>query len=276
MKHGKPDVILVQACYPGVLIAGYLSSKYEVPCCLHIRLGGFMFEHMLNELGRMKGKLLSEMQKASVITCTSEFQRKELSVWITNTQVVHNPVDLSHFEVKTSNEDYAVAIGRLEEEKGFDLLINAMAGVPGLKLKIAGTGSQLKKLVNQAKTLGLDDRIAFVGEADRNEVKDLIQRSKFLVLASRYETFGNVLLEAMACGKPVVATRCGGPAEIVPGDVGYLSESTKEDLSEKIRQMDKSYDSFSPQVIRKYVEDHFTSASWASSLEAILSEIVKK
>ncbi|MEO9483762.1 MAG: glycosyltransferase [Ekhidna sp.] len=273
LENGKPDVIMVQACYPGILIADYLSRKYDVPVHQHIRLGGFMFEKMLNDLGAMKSKLLATLDQASLVTTTSDFQKGELQKWVQNTRTIYNPVDLDFFQIDGNKaDDYALSIGRLEDEKGFDLLIEAISLVPHLRVKIVGSGSEEIKLKKRINALELGDRVSLIGEMNREEVKMLIQKCQFLILPSKYETFGNVLLEAMACGKPVVATKCGGPEEIVLPESGYLSERNAKDLAEGILQMTQEYPVFEANSIRKSIQDRFSPQQWIANLEGLLME----
>ncbi len=273
LEFGKPDVIMVQACYPGILIADYLAAKYNVSIHLHVRLGGFMFEKMLGELGGMKNDLLRSIAGANIITATSRFHSNELQPWISDADVLYNPVNTDFFKKGESTDKYALAVGRLEDEKGFDLLLNAFSNVKDLELKIAGDGLQKDNLSKQIKSLGLNGRVSLIGEASREEIRTLIQNSTFLILPSKYETFGNVLLEAMACGKPVVATKCGGPEEIVSQASGYLSEINADDLSDKISEMKENYNSFDPGKIRKLIEEKFAPHQWIANLEAKFKSI---
>lgn len=273
LEFGKPDVIMVQACYPGILVASYLSRKYKVPVHLHIRLGGFMFEHLLSELGSLRKQLLDAISKSNIVTVTSNFHGEEVKRWVSNQISIYNPVDLDFFEVGKQSDNYAIAIGRLEKEKGFDLLLEAMKDIPDLKVKIVGSGSQegfLKKITTNLK---LDHRVSFCGEANRHQLRELIQRSNFLILPSRYETFGNVLLEAMACGKPIVATRCGGPEEIVIQEFGYLADVNAKDLAEKIKEMITNRDRFKSEIIREIAESSYAPDKWVDQLENIFKAI---
>ncbi|WP_420577557.1 glycosyltransferase [Ekhidna sp.] len=270
LQHGKPDAIYVQAVYPGVLIGEYLAEKYKVPYYVHIRLGGFMFQKMLEDLGSLKEQTLSAISKADSVMVTSDFQAKEIDKWVMETKTIYNPVDIDFFGVKKGIGDYALAIGRLEPEKGFDILIDAAADIANLRLKIVGDGSQMESLLKKAKQLKVEDRIEFVGEKNREEVRSYIQNCQFLVLPSRYETFGNVLPEAMACGKPVVATKCGGPEEIVNDENGILSDINAAHLKDCILKMMSSYNQFDPNVIRGYVVDKFAPEKWMDKVESAL------
>lgn len=118
-------------------------------------------------------------------------------------------------------------VGRLEREKNIPLLIRAIAEVrsrwPGVQCLIAGEGSQREMLASLIKKLDLRENVRRLGF--RENVNEIIGAADMLVLPSTVESFGLVLLEAMALGKPVVATRCGGPEEIVlEGETGLLVE----------------------------------------------------
>jgi glycosyltransferase involved in cell wall biosynthesis len=119
-----------------------------------------------------------------------------------------------------------VALGRLVPQKGYDLLVEAYAEVaprqPDARLEIWGAGPEEASLAAQIERLGLADRVSLRGETDKP--KEVLQQASIVVLSSRIEGFPNVLLEAMALGRPVVAVDCSyGPAEIVRDGVdGYL------------------------------------------------------
>lgn len=116
--------------------------------------------------------------------------------------------------------------------KGIDVLLDAMAklkadGRPG-RLVLAGgsffrnTRLQEEQLRARAEELGLGDRVTFLGRRPPEEVARLMAESAVLVLPSRAESFGTVLVESLSSGTPVVATRCGGPEDIVSPEVGEL------------------------------------------------------
>lgn len=121
---------------------------------------------------------------------------------------------------------HLVSAGRLVPEKGFDLLIDAVAqlreqGVD-CTLAIYGEGPQRSQLDMQIDSLGLGNHVQLCGHVA--DLRPVLQKAALFVLASRREGFGNVLIEAMSAGVPVLATRCGGPDSfITDGNNGWLT-----------------------------------------------------
>jgi glycosyltransferase involved in cell wall biosynthesis len=146
--------------------------------------------------------------------------------------VIHDPVRLEESDSAASApltfpwRHRVLAMGRLEPQKGFDLLIDAfgrLAGdFPDWGLAILGEGSLRPELSARIIALGLSDRLQLPGVTD--SAAATLRHGDLFVLSSRYEGFGLALVEAMAVGLPVIATDCpSGPAEIVhPGEDGLL------------------------------------------------------
>ncbi|HWE71614.1 MAG TPA: glycosyltransferase [Stellaceae bacterium] len=110
----------------------------------------------------------------------------------------------------------AIALGRLHPNKGFDTLLAAVAKVPGLYLWLAGEGPLRAALRRQATSLGVEDRVRFLGW--RQDVGALLAAADMLVCSSRREPLGNTIIEAWAAKKPVVACAADGPAELIAHD----------------------------------------------------------
>jgi glycosyltransferase involved in cell wall biosynthesis len=139
-------------------------------------------------------------------------------------RVIHNPIDLD--EVRRlaqaplpieQSRPFIVSVGRLERQKGHDLLLKAyaMSGLSDtLDLVIVGRGTREADLKRQAAELGLGERVKFVDFTDNPWA--FVSRARLFVLPSRWEGFPTALVEALACGAPALATACDfGPAEIV-------------------------------------------------------------
>jgi glycosyltransferase involved in cell wall biosynthesis len=115
----------------------------------------------------------------------------------------------------------AVAMGRLHHAKGFDVLLEAVAKVPGLYLWLAGEGAERRALAKLASRLGIAQRVRFLGW--RDDADAVLAAGDMLVSSSRHEPLGNVVLEAWAAGVPVVATASEGPGALIrDGENGIL------------------------------------------------------
>jgi glycosyltransferase involved in cell wall biosynthesis len=171
------------------------------------------------------------------------------------TQTIHNPVDVAGIQ-RDAQDNAAptppwgvkgerdvvqlIAVGRLTRQKGFDLLIDAVAQLRDLpwRLTILGEGPDLPALLEQARAHRLEDRISFPGFVP-NPYPWFAEADLF-VLSSRWEGFGHVIVEAMATGTPVLSTRCpSGPDEIITDDVdGVLCDpGSSEALAEALRKL---------------------------------------
>lgn len=159
---------------------------------------------------------------------------------------VHNPLTfVPQLSYSADREHTVVAVGRLELQKDFESLIRAWQFVhkaaPDWKLNIWGEGSRRKYLTHWIKELGLEDCVFLKGYT--NNVHAELEKSAVFVLSSLYEGFGLVILEAMACGLPVVSFTCPfGPRDIIQNGVnGLLVEGRNElDLANAIIRLIQS------------------------------------
>jgi len=138
-----------------------------------------------------------------------------------------NVAELREAQPARRGRPYVLAIGRHVHQKGFDVLIDAWAQLrrslpEPIELVIAGDGPERASLIARAGLQGLEDSIEFPGSCDRATTASLFVGCSAFVLPSRHEPFGIVNLEAMAAGKPVVATDVGGVSEIVDAGVTGL------------------------------------------------------
>lgn len=114
-----------------------------------------------------------------------------------------------------------VTVGRLAMEKGHAFLLDALAGLDGVQLLVVGDGPERSALETRARSLGLDRRVRFLGV--REDALSVLSLADACALPSLYEGFGIVVLEAMALGVPVVASRAGGLPEVIrDGETGLL------------------------------------------------------
>ncbi|MGI9491693.1 MAG: glycosyltransferase, partial [Geminicoccaceae bacterium] len=185
---------------------------------------------------------------ASITVCTALKEALvDLGADPKRVHVLRNGVDLSIFLPKDKTDPATtgrrlratlLSVGHLIERKGHDLVIKALSLLPDTELLIAGDGPERHHLERLAVSLGLDDRVRFLGVVRHQALADLYCSADLLVLASSREGWPNVLLEALACGTPVVATRNWGTPEIVSApEAGCLvDQRTPEAIADAIKK----------------------------------------
>jgi glycosyltransferase involved in cell wall biosynthesis len=115
-----------------------------------------------------------------------------------------------------------VFVGRLVDWKRLDFVLRALAKIPGVQLEVVGDGAMRAPWTALAASLGIADRVRWFGWLPQPECATLLRGATALVLPSIYECGGAVVLEAMACGIPVIATAWGGPADYLDPTCGIL------------------------------------------------------
>lgn len=165
-------------------------------------------------------------------------------------------------------------------EKRVDNLIKAFSLLNkkynNIRLKIGGDGVCRNELEELAIELNADNKVEFLGALTRDEVFTQINQADAFVLSSEYETFGVVLIEALALGKPVVATRCGGPESIVTDESGVLVE--KNSVSALCNGMEMIYanrENLDANKIRTYCQQNFSEDAVTDKLLHIYHTILR-
>jgi glycosyltransferase involved in cell wall biosynthesis len=138
---------------------------------------------------------------------------------------IHNGVNMAQFAAvenpgrNSAGRRYILCIASLRPEKGIDVLIRAAKPLletdESMRLLLAGDGPLREEMETLADSLGIRDEVQFLGTKSRSEVVRLLHECDVLVVPSRAESFGLVVIEALACKKPVVAAAVGGIPEIV-------------------------------------------------------------
>lgn len=170
------------------------------------------------------------LRNADRTTHVSDFIRKhaiELGATTATARTVRKGVDCDHFKPADETETQpdcpiVLAVGGLVNRKGFDWILRALSRLVDshrFAVAIAGDGPERAALEDLCNQLGLSSRTTFHGDVARHEIQDLFSRCDVFVLGSICEGSGNVLLEALASGKPVVCTDSGGPSEYVTDGV---------------------------------------------------------
>jgi glycosyltransferase involved in cell wall biosynthesis len=223
----RPDVLLCFQTFVSGLAGVRLQQRLGPPAVVWIR---GELEYQMKASGRarwfsprvwsearailvqsdtMRSQLLEELATSGRASLAASLDRKLF--------VVPNGIELPSVTARTG--DRILAVGRLIPKKGMDVVVDAVADMQG-RLTIAGDGPERQRLEARARRHGLDAQ--FVGRVSRERLSELYRESSCVVLAARSgEGLPNVLLEAMAHGRAVVATEVGGVSDLVRhGDNG--------------------------------------------------------
>ncbi len=165
----------------------------------------------------------------------SQFLKDLVHEWdipVKRIEVVRNFVDTAAITPTYTNKGYILYAGSLYPEKGVDILLDSLANFKyDFALQIAGTGPELQALQHQAATLGIAEKITWLGHLPPDQLSAVIANASAVVVPSRwYENCPYSVLEAFAHGKPVIATNIGGLPELVqPNTTGWLFELNNSD-----------------------------------------------
>ncbi len=264
-QYGKVDLIVAQVGFPAGVVAMEISEKKEVPFVITEHMTPFPFPAYRYRRNKLIPPLWQAYQKANGIIAVSENLRDEMSYYgINNVAVLPNFIGDKDFVPAPQSESSGilklVSIGRLERQKGFDVLLKSLANLKDLhfRLEIIGDGSERDSLVDLAEELELSERINWRGSLDKTEIIKSLQLADLFVLASRHESFGIVFLEALACGVPCVGTYCGGPEEIVDESVGFIvAPENEKELAKAIRYILVNQEKYPKEKIRAYFDKQF-------------------
>lgn len=227
----KADLIHVQCVSSNGWYASRVAAQLGVPCVVTAQGELTMDAAGLYRTSPLYNRLLhAVVSMADRVTGCSVSTLRDLEVFFGRPfgrrgTVVHNGVGLEAFESGPSwvhPVPYFLGIGRLVPQKGFAELIRAFAlsGIMEANLILAGDGPEMERLSSLSADLGLAARVHFVGRAGRHAVHSLMRGAIGVVVPSLLEPFGIVSLEAMAAGKPLLASNVGGIPEVVPDGAG--------------------------------------------------------
>ncbi len=219
------DVIDAHFYYPDGVAAALLARTLGKPVVVTARGTDLNLSPKRHPLVRRMIARAAKQVDASITVCAAlKDVLVDLGTDPDQVHVLRNGVDLEMFKpadraavrrIWRIRRQTLLSVGHLIERKGHDLVVQALADLPDMDLIIAGDGPERDRLERLAASLNVADRVRILGVVDHHRLAELYSAVDLLVLASSREGWPNVLLEALACGTPVVATRIWGTAEIV-------------------------------------------------------------
>lgn len=288
MQENRPDIIHAHCCVWAGYAAMKLSEQIGIPYV--VTEHATLFQLHRDEISEKNDKVIRKIfQKAARVICVSGAFAKLIESYRPDIDVVGNVVNCDAFVPRADSEKHRgvrfLTVCYMEEEaqlykKGIDILIQAWTEVvkkyTDVKLVIGGGGSAKTKVEQWVEEHGISKYVEFTDALDREQVIQEMQSCDCFVLPSRYETFGVVYIEAMACGKPVIAVANGGPDDFVKPFNGLLIKPGAEELVQAFYEMIGHLtrgNYYQEEKISNYIKSKFSYEAIAEQLEAIYNSI---
>lgn len=264
-ENGRPDVIHANITIPAGYAASIVGKELNIPVLVQEHASYFkrFFEGNNKEIGKY-------VLDNSYFTVVSKYMVKEMQKYADNVEMLPNIVDTSIFKPQTHKKhdsiDLVIACA-LRQGKKIEDIFTAMKILikDGYKvhLDIVGEGYLEKEYKELCNKLNLNKYVTFLGRKDKKDVAKIIAKNDIYVISSDIETFAIGGIEALACGVPVVSTKCLGPETYLTEEVGAFCEvGNPKSMAEAIIKVSKTqYDSkklvgtakrFSSEEIAKY------------------------
>ncbi len=224
------NVLHCHGAYPAAYVGAAVKWMIKVPMVVRPHGSDILQGEWIRQNPRLERRMTQSLQKADRIVAQGQSLKSELlrlGLPDTRVEIIHNGVQRSPVRpvapaASTREPPYVLSLGSLSQKKGYDLLLRAFydiaTDIPDIRLVIAGGGSRYLELMDLTIKLSLENRVRWMGEVSGERKQQLLEGALAYVCPSRREPFSNALLEAMAAGLPIVATRVGGNAEMLEDD----------------------------------------------------------
>ena len=284
-RHGLPDIIHVHSMLPAGMLAKRIKDKYHIPFIVTEHVSRIFNK----EIDNQEKKWITEIVKQSSAniavsqTFSQKLQADFEGEWLSIPNMVWDKFLKFPISIDTPFEKpftfITVAGINNPKTKGHIDLIQAFAQEfsedDNLRLYIVGGGAGFDDVQAYVNHQNLESRIQLLGALPREDVVARIAESDVFVLASHYETFGVAVIESLALGKPVVATRCGGPDEIITPDNGLLVPiQSPHELGRAMRQIMNNITQYNPYKIREDCAGKYSEQSIVSQLNEVYERVI--
>jgi glycosyltransferase involved in cell wall biosynthesis len=267
------DLIDGHYIYPDGLAAVWLGRVFQKPVVLSARGSDI---HRFARFPTIRPMIRRALNRADAVISVCLALKNEmaaLGIDPEKIQVIPNGIDSDRFQRKDvaesrlqlgipKNARVVLSVGHLIPLKGFQILISAMpgilAGYPDVRLYIVGEGPFRKELENEILQMDLTGKVFLVGERPNTELATWYSAADVFCLASSREGWANVIMEALACGTPVIATKVWGTPEIITTDeIGFLVERDVRSIAAGLEKaLNRSWD-------RELIKQHVEGRSWS-------------
>ncbi len=288
-KNGRPDIIHAHSIFFGGIAARYLSKQNKLPLVITEHLTAFIMGTITNKDDRkLSNEIFTHADAALIVSQNFRNDLEiELSIKHGTFKVLHNMVadsffeDFIHKEFNADEEFIFFTNSFLLPRKNHRLLFDALKILIDQKLKVrlhvGGDGPLKEELIQIVKEMNLENYVDFLGGLTRAEVKQELNKSHAFLLASFYETFGVVLIESLACGRPVIVSDSGGPRDFINESNGIIvHEFSAQKFATAMKKLMDNYSSYDQRALSKYCFENFNEKKIARELEKVYTKVLDK
>jgi glycosyltransferase involved in cell wall biosynthesis len=272
-QFGKPSLLLAYILNRSGIMARRVAKTYGVPFAVAEQWSGYAsgaYSRKGWSHHRLTRRLCAEAAGIQVVSSFLQDAMERHGICGKYT-VVPNIVEVNDDPLvprnRTDTIEVLLVADLVDRIKNVADVIRCFATLysrqPAARLTIVGDGPDRAMLTDLANAQSIPEgTIRFLGRLANDQVYEQLRRSDFLVMNSRVETFSLICAEAMSCGKPVIATRCGGPESFVIPETGILiGPDRPQELLEALERMCGNYESYDPDRIREHAVKRFSKAA---------------
>ena len=286
-RFGPPDVLHAHVSYPAGWVAMKLSRETGIPYVVTEHMGPFPIPTFAETDGRPMRIVRDPLENAQAVIAVSPALADAIaSLDLPRPRVIPNLVDERLYQARPFRAEPPFTFFTLcgmEIGKGIPDLIDAIARLldslepaarDQVRFRLGGEGPFLDRYRRNAEARGLGRWVEWLGLLPRDRAREEFQSSDCFVLASHHESFGIVYIEAMASGRPVIATRCGGPEAFVNERNGLLVDvGDPTGLADALRTMLRRARAFDPAAIRAEFLQRYSRPAVVRDLESVYAEV---
>jgi len=290
VEFGKPHLILAQSAIWAGYAASLIKEETGIPYILTEHRSRFtsLNPHARALLKDEYGPLIETAYNgATKIITVSDALQRTIRQYLDEKdpapmQTIPNLVYTENFPRPKNRERdpfIIISVGRMDPEKGMDILIEAFdqlaADTPGAELRIVGVGPLKEEMTRLAASLEYGHQVKFIDYLPPSEILKQMQEAKAFALASRFEAFGVVFIEAMATGLPVLAARAGGPQTFIPEFAGFLAgRESVPSVYVGLKNIYSNYHNIKQEKISRYVQKHFSKKAVIKQYTELITELL--
>lgn len=282
-QHGRPDIVHVHNAWLAGTACIDLLAHQQIPFCLTEHSTYYAREIIPQDFYPLLKKVYAAAGARIAVSPSLATLLKDRGL-TDDVRFIPNMLDPGFTRPLPDVEKFKDVftffnVAELTEKKGHVLLLDAFAnafkGNANVRLVIGGSGVLMKTLKQRSLALGIESQVEFSGMLDRESLRRQMMESDVFVLPSLFETFGVVVIEAMSCGKPVIATICGGPEHILDDSTGRLIPAgDASELSQAMRDMRQQIQVYDADLIRSKALGAYGPESVARLIEQVYYEIL--